>query len=306
VLPRRSAFAAKAVTLLSALALAATGCAATPEPHASWHAAHPGPALAQNRAAGTTPDSSGSTAGPAPKTSPTPTAGAPTTTAPAAPGTAPAAPPSSSPSPSKLPEDMALGQLRTTDGSVALTFDDGPGPFTPKILDLLREQHIKATFCLIGVNVQEYPQYVKQIVADGHTLCNHTWHHDEQIGRKPVDDIRADLQRTNDEIHKAVPDAPIKYFRNPGGNFTTASVQVAQDLGMAPLGWNVDPADWNVKKFQGQQMTDHIVSVVKKNTKSGSIVLSHDGGGQRDSTVAAYRALLPDLKSRFTLSALPT
>ncbi|WP_433212066.1 polysaccharide deacetylase family protein [Dactylosporangium sp. CS-047395] len=188
---------------------------------------------------------------------------------------------------------------------MALTFDDGPGPDTPTILKMLREQGIKATFCVIGVNVQEYPQYVQEIVKDGHTLCNHTWKHDEALGKKSADVIRADLQKTNDEIHKAVPDAQIKYFRHPGGNFTPTAVQIAADLGMQSLGWSVDPSDWNIQKWSGQQMTSHICSNVRNNTKPGSIVLSHDGGGDRSATMAAYKTLLPELKAKFTLVAMP-
>ncbi|GAA4244202.1 hypothetical protein GCM10022255_006360 [Dactylosporangium darangshiense] len=170
---------------------------------------------------------------------------------------------------------------------------------------MLKAQGIKATFCLIGVNVQEYPQYVQQIVADGHTLCNHTWKHDESLGKKSADTIRNDLQRTNDEIHKAVPNAPIKYFRHPGGNFTPLAVQIASQLGMTSIGWNVDPSDWNTKKWSGQSMTNHIISNVRNNTRPGSIVLSHDGGGDRSATMAAYKTLLPELKAKFTLIALP-
>ncbi|GAA3280974.1 hypothetical protein GCM10020218_034110 [Dactylosporangium vinaceum] len=188
---------------------------------------------------------------------------------------------------------------------MALTFDDGPGPDTPTILKMLRDQGIKATFCVIGQNVKQYPQYVQQIVADGHTLCNHTWNHDEALGKKSADTIRADLQKTSDEIHKAVPDAKVLYFRHPGGNFTPLAVQIAAELGMKSLGWSVDPWDWNVKKWQGQQMTNHICSVVRNNTKPGSIVLSHDGGGDRSATMAAYKTLLPELKGKFTLVAMP-
>jgi peptidoglycan/xylan/chitin deacetylase (PgdA/CDA1 family) len=224
--------------------------------------------------------------------------------APAAPGKTP---PPASPSPSApAVENLRLAQLSTGSANVALTFDDGPGPYTPQILALLRQYHIKATFCLIGVNVQKHHDYVQQIVADGHTLCNHSWKHDIHLGKKPIDAIRADLQATNDEIHRAVPDAKIAYFRAPGGNFTPESVQVAKDLGMKPLGWNVDPDDWDIKKYpEGPTMTGHIEAVLRKRIKPGSIVLSHDGGGERECTIDAYKALLPDLTKKYTLVPMP-
>jgi peptidoglycan/xylan/chitin deacetylase (PgdA/CDA1 family) len=172
-------------------------------------------------------------------------------------------------------------------------------------LAVLRQYHVKATFCLIGVNVQKHHDYVQQIVADGHTLCNHSWKHDIHLGKKSVDAIRADLQATNDEIHRAAPDAKIAYFRAPGGNFTPQSVEVAKELGMKPLGWNVDPDDWDVKKYpEGPAMTGHIEGVLRKRIHPGAIVLSHDGGGKRECTVSAYKALLPNL-TKYTLIPMP-
>ncbi|WP_433053725.1 polysaccharide deacetylase family protein [Dactylosporangium sp. CS-033363] len=273
---------------MAALAFAA-GCSHETHPTAaSWHAS----------------SGSGSYPGITPSAGPSASSGRPVSRPVSSPP--PSSPAPASPSASASSSSPAPAIIRSTGGAtVALTFDDGPGPDTPTILKMLREQGVKATFCLIGVNVQEYPQYVQEIVKDGHTLCNHTWKHDEALGKKSADVIRADLQKTNDEIHKAVPDAQIKYFRHPGGNFTPAAVQIAADLGMKSLGWSVDPSDWNIKKWSGQQMTSHICSNVRNNTKPGSIVLSHDGGGDRSATVAAYKTLLPELANKFTLVAMP-
>ncbi|MFG2038583.1 polysaccharide deacetylase family protein [Dactylosporangium sp. NPDC048998] len=295
----RTRLAAGAV-ISAAAVLAIAGCASTAPSANSWHASGSGSAPAAESGgpishpiAGGAGSSSSSK--PAASTSPSASASA------SAPASAPASPSASTSS--APPVDGILHN--TGSGAVALTFDDGPGPDTPKLLAMLRAQGIKATFCLIGVNVQEYPKYVQQIVQDGHTLCNHTWKHDESLGKKSADTIRADLQKTNDEIHKVVPNAPIKYFRHPGGNFTPLAVQIASELGMQSLGWSVDPSDWNTKKWSGQQMTNHIISNVRNNTKPGSIVLSHDGGGDRSSTMAAYKTLLPELKGKFTLIAMP-
>jgi peptidoglycan/xylan/chitin deacetylase (PgdA/CDA1 family) len=289
--------------VISAAVLVLAGCASEAPSKASWHASGSGSAPAAAGQGGGEPIShpiAGTSGGATGQAKPAVSASA---SASAAPSASASASPSTSASSPAAPAD---GVWRTTgSAAVALTFDDGPGPDTPKLLEMLRAQGIKATFCLIGVNVQEYPQYVQQIVQDGHTLCNHTWKHDESLGKKSADVIRDDLQRTSDEIHKAVPDAPIKYFRHPGGNFTPLAVQIASELGMTSIGWNVDPSDWNIKKWSGQQMTNHIVSNVRNNTKPGSIVLSHDGGGDRSCTMAAYKTLLPELKAKFTLIAMP-
>ena len=144
------------------------------------------------------------------------------------------------------------------------------------------------------------------MVTDGHTLCNHTWHHDLKLGTRAPDVIRSDLQRTNDEIHLAVPNAPIRYFRHPGGNFTPAAVAIASDLGMTSISWDVDPKDWDTAhNGTGGTMAQHIIGVVTKHAHAGAILLQHDGGGNRTGTVAAYQTLLPWLLERFQLIPLP-
>src|SRR4051812_47995899 len=211
-----------------------------------------------------------------------------------APAPLPAAPSAPPAPPAQPPAPTVLRETGTDD--VALTFDDGPGDDTLAILGLLRQHHVKATFCLIGVHVQARPDLVQAIARDGHTLCNHTWHHDMNLGTRPPDAIRADLQRTTDEIHKAVPGVPVQYFRHPGGKWTPAAVSVAHDLGMTSLGWDVDPADWNVPAWPSREaLAQHIIANVRGHVHPGSIVLSHDGGGVRAATVEAYRQLVPYL-----------
>ena len=192
--------------------------------------------------------------------------------------------------------------LRTTgSAAVALTFDDGPDPVqTPKILELLAENQVKATFCLVGDQVRRHPAIVRQIVAAGHTLCNHTWNHSFTIGRTKPATIQADLRRTNDAIRAAVPGAQIPFFRAPGGNFTDALVQTAYADGMTSLYWEVDPRDW--EHAAGADDASHvqkIVKVVQKDVRPGAIVLSHDFN--QPDTILAYQQLLPWLKERFEL-----
>jgi peptidoglycan/xylan/chitin deacetylase (PgdA/CDA1 family) len=197
----------------------------------------------------------------------------------------------------------------TSTDTVALTFDDGPSDQTMPMLNLLRTYGVKATFCLVGENVREHPDLVQAIVRDGHTLCNHTWNHDLNLGQQPAEVIRADLQRTSDEIHKVVPGVPIKYFRHPGGNWTTTAVAVAQEMAMTSIDWDTDPSDWNTAAYPvGPTMINHIVDTIKQSVQPGSIVLSHDAGGDRTSTLAAYQTLLPYLiqDRHLRLVPLPT
>jgi len=199
-----------------------------------------------------------------------------------------------------------LGTMKTTgSGAVALTFDDGPDPVnTPKILDLLRQCGVKATFCLEGAKAANNPSMVRRIASEGHTFCNHTWRHIRQLGSYGQDLIRQDLTDTNNAIRAAVPDARIAYFRAPGGEWTSDYIAVAREMGMTPLHWDVDTRDWESSKWgKGQSMVDHISGTVQGDTRPGSVILSHDY--QKPDTTAAYRVLLPWLKARFQLIALP-
>src|SRR5262249_53412345 len=100
-------------------------------------------------------------------------------------------------------------------------------------------------------------------------------------------------------------DVPIKYFRAPGGNFTSALVAKAQELGMSSIYWDVDPRDWDHKGDRNDSAhIARVIAQVKSHVRQGSIVLSHDNG--QPDTIVAYRTLVPWLKQYFTLEALPT
>jgi peptidoglycan/xylan/chitin deacetylase (PgdA/CDA1 family) len=178
-----------------------------------------------------------------------------------------------------------------------LTFDDGPWEDTPAVLDLLAQYRVKATFCMVGRQVAAHAALVRRMVAEGHTLCNHTWSHDEMLRNRPADRIRAELQQTNDAIHAVVPGAVIGYFRAPGGNFSPQIVSITASMGMTSIYWSVDPQDWRGPGVQS------IITNVLTYTRPGSIVLLHDGAGPQ--TIAALRTILPDLARRYTLTALP-
>jgi peptidoglycan/xylan/chitin deacetylase (PgdA/CDA1 family) len=230
---------------------------------------------------------------------------APAASAPAAAKPAPAKPAAAKPVVAARIAGPAGARMTTGSKGVALTFDDGPDPrLTPQILKLLADHHVRATFCLVGKNAQRHPELVRRIVAGGHTLCNHSWDHSMKLGKQPVPKIRADLQRTNDAIHRAAPNAKISYFRAPGGKFTPRLVGVAKQLGMTSIYWKVDPRDWDhAKKESHQQHQKRVIWRITKHTHQGAIILSHDYG--QPDTIAAYRKLLPWLKKRYQLIPLP-
>jgi peptidoglycan/xylan/chitin deacetylase (PgdA/CDA1 family) len=204
------------------------------------------------------------------------------------------------------PAHGPFGSLSLTGSpAVALTFDDGPdATYTPQMLDLLKAQGVKATFCLVGRQAHAFPQLVKRIVDEGHTLCNHTYNHPLDLGRKDIPTMLKEIQDTTNAIHAAVPDAPVKYFRAPGGNFTQLLVNVAASQGMKSLYWAVDPRDWDFSRYAtGPVMEQHIISTIQTKARPGVIVLSHDY--KKPDTLAAYRQLLPWLKKSFTLVPMP-
>jgi peptidoglycan/xylan/chitin deacetylase (PgdA/CDA1 family) len=200
-----------------------------------------------------------------------------------------------------------LGSVTSTgSAAVALTFDDGPDPVTtPALLDLLSQYQIKATFNLVGWRARDNAAVVHRMGAEGHTICNHSWQHLMDLGKRPVAYQKWDLASTTAAINKAAPDSPVRYMRAPGGNFTPQLVDLIHGSGMTPLYWDVDPRDWDAAHFgRGPAMVSHIVSSVQAHVKPGRIVLSHDC--KHPDTVIAYATLLPWLKARYTLIALPT
>jgi peptidoglycan/xylan/chitin deacetylase (PgdA/CDA1 family) len=198
--------------------------------------------------------------------------------------------------------DGPLGtRIHTGDDSIALTFDDGPSPvWTPKVLDMLRERGIKATFCLIGAYAEAYPELVADIAREGHTLCNHSWFHEFNLGSRGEDEIRANLQRTNDAITKAAPGASVAYFRHPGGQWTTRAIAIAADLGMESVHWAVDPSDWDKRKSESQ-IRQHMID----RTGPGAIILLHDGASNQRNMCGALGAVFDEFDRRgYTYRAL--
>ncbi|MCB5178796.1 polysaccharide deacetylase family protein [Streptomyces antimicrobicus] len=261
-------------------------------------------------------------AGPA---SPAPTAPAPTAAGPASPAPARSAPAASGRDASGGDTSAAGSGLAASSGAapgaplvppgisrlaqgsgrgVAITIDDGPDPvWTPQVLQVLRENHVKATFCLVGTRAQAYPELVRRIAADGHQLCDHSVDHDVTMDHKPVAYQSQQILDGKAMIEKAVPGVAVTYYRAPGGAFTPASRAIAAAHGMRPLGWSVDPKDWS------RPGLDAILSAVETELPERPTVLFHDGGGDRSQTVAALKRYLPWLTAQgyaFTFPARTT
>ncbi|MGS2590095.1 polysaccharide deacetylase family protein [Streptomyces hebeiensis] len=176
---------------------------------------------------------------------------------------------------------------------VNITIDDGPDPtWTPQVLRLLKDNGAKATFCMVGPQAEAHPDLVKEIVAAGHRLCNHTVSHDTTMDTKPEAYQSQQILDAERMITKASGGVRSQYYRAPGGAFTPYSRQLAASRGMRPLGWNVDSRDFE------RPGADAMVATVKREISGGPTVLFHDAGGDRAQTVAALREVLPWLKQQ--------
>jgi peptidoglycan/xylan/chitin deacetylase (PgdA/CDA1 family) len=181
--------------------------------------------------------------------------------------------------------------------TIALTIDDGPDPrYTPELLKILAKYGVSATFCMVGENAVAHPGVVREVIGHGHQVANHTWSHPDDLGRLSPEDLRQEIEQGGRAIEDACGRLPV-FFRAPAGTFTAEALTICGRLGLAPLHWSVDPRDW------ANPGTEQIVDTVVRNTRSGSIILNHDGGGDRSQTVAALRTYLPrliDAGYRFT------
>jgi peptidoglycan/xylan/chitin deacetylase (PgdA/CDA1 family) len=172
---------------------------------------------------------------------------------------------------------------------IALTIDDGPDPqWTPQILALLAQYQIPATFCMIGRSAATHPKLVAAVVAGGHHIANHTFTH-PTLTRLTRAQIRAEMGRATDAVTAASGGHRPRLFRAPGGAWSAEALAECAAQGMRPLDWSVDPRDWS------RPGTKHIVDTILTKTRPGSIILEHDGGGNRQQTVEALTLALPRL-----------
>lgn len=182
----------------------------------------------------------------------------------------------------------------TAGGRVALSFDDGPDRvLTPLLLDMLHEQGVKATFCLVGQRVRDNPAIVARIYAEGHELCNHSWNHPMLTRRN----VASQIARTDEAIAAAIGRSGYKtpILRAPGGY--THAVGNCYD-GRPFVGWGKwtgrgfdDGEDTNDWKYRS---VSHTTSVAAQ-ARSGAIVLMHD---IHASTVRAVPGILKRLSER--------
>ncbi len=176
---------------------------------------------------------------------------------------------------------------------IALTFDDGPDPnYTPQILDVLQRYGIKATFFCIGRQVEAYPQIVRQEYEAGHVIGNHSWTHPD-LGLLPASDILSELNQTFGAIQEVI-GVQLAFFRPPYGSLSTQVLAQACHLGVTTVMWNAgeEARDWS------RPGVKFIIRQILSLVRNGSIILMHDGGGDRSQTVAALPVIIQRLQDR--------
>jgi peptidoglycan-N-acetylglucosamine deacetylase len=188
--------------------------------------------------------------------------------------------------------------------TVALTFDDGPNPdATPRILDALRERGVKATFFVLGRHADLWPELVRRIADEGHTLGNHGWHHRKLHVRGPGY-VRRDLTMGTESIMRASGARP-KLFRAPHGVRSPWVTPIASSLGQRTVGWS--RGVW----VSAKPGVERIVRRSVDGARAGRIMLLHDGDGydphgDRSQTAAAIPRILDELLGKgFAFVTIP-
>ncbi len=171
---------------------------------------------------------------------------------------------------------------------LSITFDDGPNPSTTNmVLNELKKRDIKATFFLIGKNVDAFPDSVKKIRDEGHELANHSYTH-PALKNMPEEKVRSEIARCQESIEKASGIKPV-WFRPPYGSFSQKQQHITSDFQLSVALWSLDPFDW---KRPGSSV---VAQRVLTQSNPGSVILLHDIHKQ---TAEAVPAILDGLLER--------
>ncbi|MEH2373083.1 polysaccharide deacetylase family protein [Nostoc sp.] len=181
--------------------------------------------------------------------------------------------------------------LRNNEKVIALGIDDGPWPKTTlEMLDILKQNDVKVTFFWVGQALQANPDLAKREVAEGHAIGNHTWHH--WYRRMDEATAKSEIARTADLIYKTT-GVKTALFRPPGGVLNNGLAAYAKSQKDAVIMWSVTSADTDP-----HAKPQAFVNNVLKGAKPGSIVLMHDGGGDRHRTIEALPQIISGLKEQ--------
>lgn len=186
-------------------------------------------------------------------------------------------------------------QYQPTGKKVVLSLDDGPtSRYTGQILDVLREEGVHAVFFVLGANAEARPELVRRIVAEGHELANHGYSH--TITSDSPEQVVVEEIRNTTLLLKDLTGQVTRWFRPPGGALSTSILKAAQVADHDVVLWNVDSQDWRAAR--GRRGAEAIAEeVLDPLPEPGSVILMHDGGGDRRATVEALTTIIRHLKA---------
>ena len=175
------------------------------------------------------------------------------------------------------------------DGDIVyLTFDDGPNPvYTPQMLDVLARHDARATFFVLGSLAQAHPDIIQRIAAEGHTIANHAWNHEDLAGLS-----LAAFDETISRTQAVLGDLAAPCLRPPYGSIGAFTREWAASHGLTLMTWDASPSDWN--RPPAEEIADYLV----KWARPGVVILMHDGGGDRSRTVQGLDMALERLADR--------
>ncbi|MDX5474872.1 MAG: polysaccharide deacetylase family protein [Bacillaceae bacterium] len=187
-----------------------------------------------------------------------------------------------------------INRKNTSQKLVALTFDDGPDDYyTPRMLDILKEKGVPATFFVVGRQVDAFPSLMKRIVDEGHGIANHTQTH-PNLRNQWSNNVRTQISSTQATMARVVGRRP-DIFRPPYGSLTKADVAILNELGMKNIMWSVDTVDWSGAS------ADEILKTVHRDITPGGIILQHNFQSNSrllDGTLEALPRIIDELKAR--------
>ncbi len=199
---------------------------------------------------------------------------------------------------SRVPAGPAISRVPGAAGKVALTFDDGPSAYTDAIVATLERRGVDATFYVIGSQVAREGARLARMRDAGHAIGNHSWDH-PQLTNLGDAQVRRQLDDTSGAIERAIGIRP-DTFRPPYGARNDRVDGIARELGMRDVIWDVDTVDWS------RPGADAIANTAVRNARDGSVILMHDGGGNRQQTVDALDRIITGLQDRgFELVTVP-
>ena len=171
---------------------------------------------------------------------------------------------------------------------IALTFDDGPHPrYTERIIKILEKYNVKATFFVIGVNIENYPGILRKISEAGHEIGNHSYSH-HNVKNYDISKTETEIKKCEEIIISETGVSP-KLFRPPQGARNQVTDETAKGLGYSVILWSIDTLDWK------NNPPDCITNVICKNIRGGDIILMHDYTSGQNTTCVALEEFIPIL-----------